>query len=72
MSDLESDLKTTAESVRADAARLEAIEVEKLQLDPSDPEMLALSHEAESLARRILPETVAQRELATEASADPG
>jgi hypothetical protein len=71
MSELESDLKTTTESIRADASRLEAIEAEKLQLDPGDPRMLALSNEAEHLARRILPETVAQSELAAEAAADP-
>lgn len=64
MSDLERDLRATAEDIAADAARLQTIEEEKARLDPSDPRVVELSAESERLARRLVPKTAAERELA--------
>jgi hypothetical protein len=67
MLDAESDLRATAEDLEADARRLLEIEAEKQTLEATDARMLELSIEAEQIARRMVPKTVAQVELATEA-----
>jgi hypothetical protein len=67
MSDLDHDLRATTEDIAADAARLKQIEEEKGRLRPDDPRVLALSQEGEAIARRLVPKTVAEREIATEA-----
>jgi hypothetical protein len=64
MSELERDLRATAEDVAADAARIQEIEEEKARLDPSDPRVVELAAESEQLARRLVPKTAAERELA--------
>ena len=69
MSDLDGDLRATAEDIAADAARLQAIEEEKARLDPSDPRVAELSAEGEKLAHRLVPKTAAERELAEAAKA---
>lgn len=69
MSDLERDLRATAEDVAADAARIQEIEEEKARLDPSDPQVPELAAESERLARRLVPKTIAERELADAAQA---
>lgn len=71
MSEPEEDLRSTAEDVAADAARLLIIEAEKAHLDPGDPRADELSAEAVRLARRLVPKTVAQREL-TDAAGPTG
>jgi hypothetical protein len=72
VSDLESDLRATAEDIAADAARLTAIEDEKARLGTDDPRLGELSAESEAIARRLVPKTVAERELADEATASDG
>jgi hypothetical protein len=67
MSDLHDDLRATADSIAADAERLAAIEIEKEGLDANDPRMVELSAESQQLARRLIPKTTAELELATEA-----
>ena len=64
MSELEHDTRATAESIAADAARLTGIEEEKADLDADDPRLVELSVESDKLARRIVPKTAAERELA--------
>lgn len=64
MSDTESDLRATAEDIAADSTRLASIEVEKARLDARDPRMAELSAESEQIARRMVPKTAAERELA--------
>jgi hypothetical protein len=64
VSELENDLRATAEDISADAERLSRIEDEKTGLDARDPRMTELSAESEELARRIVPKTLAERELA--------
>jgi hypothetical protein len=72
VSELENDLRATAEDIAADAARLTAIEDEKARLGTDDPRLLELSAESEAIARRLVPKTAAERELATEAVATDG
>ncbi len=67
MSEAEDDLRATADSIASDAERLAAIEEEKLTLPISDPRILELSAAAESIARNLVPKTVAERSLAAEA-----
>lgn len=68
MSDLEGDFRATTEDIAADAARLKEIEEEKSGVDPADARAQALSEESEQIARRLVPKTVAERELTDEAS----
>jgi hypothetical protein len=63
VSDAENDLRATAEDIAADSARLTRIEVEKARLDGDDPRLTDLSAESEKIARRLVPKTVAEREL---------
>lgn len=72
VSDLENDLRATAEDIAADAARLAAIEEEKARLGSDDPRLLELSAEGEAIARRLVPKTAAETELAAEALATNG
>ena len=69
MDDLEEDLRATAQSIEADADRLSAIEDEKKLLGSADPRLAELSREAEMIAKRLVPKTVAERELAGESQA---
>jgi len=64
VSDTEDELRATAEDIAADSARLASIEEEKAGLDARDPRMPDLSAESEQIARRLVPKTVAERELA--------
>jgi hypothetical protein len=66
VSDLEGDLRATAEDIAADASRLKEIEETKADLDPADPLTQKLSRESERIARRIVPKTVAEREITEE------
>jgi hypothetical protein len=68
MSDLEGDFRATSEDIAADAGRLKEIEEEKAQLDPADPRAQELSEESERIARRLVPKTIAEREMADEAN----
>ncbi len=71
MDDLEEDIRATAQSIEADADRLAAIEDEKTQLAPTDPRLLELSREAEVIAKRLVPKTVAERALVVEKVSGP-
>jgi len=68
-SDLEGDLRATAEDIAADAAQIKAIEEKKASLDADDPEVQVLAAKSEQLARQLVPKTVAEREI-TEAIGD--
>lgn len=68
MSDLEGDFRATSEDIAAEAGRLKAIEEEKSRLDPADPRAQELSEESERIARRLVPKTVAEREITDEAN----
>jgi hypothetical protein len=66
MDELEDDIRATAQSIEGDADRLAAIEDEKKLLDSADPRLLELSQEAEVIAKRLVPKTVAERALVVE------
>jgi len=68
MSDLEGDFRATSEDIAADATRLKEIEEEKARLDPADPRAQELSEESERIARRLVPKTVAEREITDQAN----
>ncbi len=70
MTELEEDLRATAEAVAADAERLAAIEREKQSLDSDDPRLLELSVAAEAIAKALVPKTIAERRLAAEVAGD--
>ncbi|HET9084484.1 MAG TPA: hypothetical protein VFN41_08780 [Candidatus Limnocylindrales bacterium] len=70
MSDLEGDFRATSEDIAADAARLNEIEEEKTHLDPGDPRAQELAEESERIARRLVPKTVAEREMTDQANGD--
>jgi hypothetical protein len=67
VADLEDDLRSTADSIAADAERLAAIEEAKQGLEADDPRMVELSAESERLAANLMPKTSAELALATEA-----
>ena len=60
------DLKATSEAIVADADRLRRIEERKRTLADGDPQLVTLSEEAEAIARRLVPKTVAERQLTVE------
>jgi hypothetical protein len=66
MDDLEEDIRAAAQSIEGDADRLAAIEDEKKLLTSDDPRLLELSREAEVIAKRLVPKTVAERALVSE------
>jgi hypothetical protein len=70
VTELDDDLKATAESVIDDSRRLEAIENEKSQLEASDPRVTELADEARALARRILLKTEIEQQLVADSTAD--
>ena len=67
-SDLEDDLRSTADTIALDAAVLARIEDEKSGLEVDDPRVGALSLEAEEVATRLLQEVRIERQL-TDAAA---
>ncbi len=67
MSELEDDLRATADSIAGDAERLAAIEEEKQGLKVGDPRMVELSAKSDRLALKLVPKTTAELALAKEA-----
>lgn len=67
MPSMDDDLRATADDIAADAARMAAIEEEKVGLDADDSRMVELSAESARLARRLVPKTQVELELAREA-----
>jgi hypothetical protein len=63
VSEIEGDIRATAEDLAADALRVHEIEEAKGHLEVDDPRMMELSVESERIARRMVPKTVAEREL---------
>lgn len=72
MLNTDDDLHATAESIADDARRLMAIEEEKEHLGADDPRVVELSQKSQALARRLVPKTTAELELATEAQSGCG
>jgi len=70
VSEVEDDLKATADAISADARRLLAIEEAKLELDPRDPMVPMLSAESRAISQRLVVETEVEDELATTLAED--
>ncbi|MBX3032136.1 MAG: hypothetical protein KF809_18475 [Chloroflexi bacterium] len=68
MSDVDDDLKATAEAAAEDARRLMELEQEKAQLPADDPRVRELSDEARALGDRLAQVTDIEHQLAIIAS----
>ncbi len=66
MPDPEADLRSTSESIQDDATRLKGLEEQKSALDPSDPLVVELSRQVETLVRTISTKARAETELSEE------
>jgi hypothetical protein len=66
MQDPEEDLRATSESIQDDADQLKRLEARKTSLDPTDPLVLDLSRQIESLVQRIAEKARAERDLSEE------
>ena len=69
MTDHKEDLRSTAESIRRDAQRVQDLESEKIALDPADPKVVQLSHQVERIAAGLRDKAVAEREISQEIQA---
>ena len=72
MSEIEDDLRATAEAIISDAEKVKGIEQEKLDLPPGDARIPELADEAEEVAERILQEATVERELAAKQAEEAG
>jgi len=63
------DLRATESAIQHDAARVADLEQQKAARDPSDPEVLKISHQVEQLAESLHDKATAERALAQEIQA---
>jgi len=70
LTELESDIRATADSVAADAERLQAIEETKASLSVGDPRLAELSLEAETLTAKMARKARVESALVREAQPD--
>jgi hypothetical protein len=68
LSELDEDLRSTAEDIFADAGELKAVERVKAGLPAGDPRLLSLAKKAEALGEKIAEKTATERKLADEAA----
>lgn len=68
VSELEEDLRATAEDIVADATELTAIEKRKAVMAPEDPRLVGLAKKAEELGSKIAEKTSSELALAKDAS----
>ena len=69
LTEVESDLRATAESVSVDAERLQALEDVKAKLSGDDPSLVAIAEHAKKLADEISSKASAELSLARKAAA---
>ncbi len=67
MSDIDDDLHAIADEIAHDAAGLQAIEEQKINLAADDPKVIALSMESARLARKVVVNTNIESSIANEA-----
>ena len=63
MSDTGSALRATSDALLADLEALEELERQKRGLQPDDPQLVDTARRVETIARRLLGQSVRQREL---------
>lgn len=68
LTELDEDLRSTAEDIFADAGELKAVERVKAGLPAGDPRILTLSKKADELGEKIAEKTAAELKLAQEAT----
>ena len=68
LSEVEQDLRATAEDIFVDAGELKAIENVKTTLPLDDPRLVGLAKKAEELGEKIAAKTSAELALAKEAA----
>ena len=68
----EDDVRATADSLVADADRLDDVEATKAQLDVQDPRLPALAAEATRLTREMAIKARIEERLIRESQRDPG
>jgi len=68
LTELESDLRATAEGIEADAEHLQAIERQKAALRGDDPNVLELAKDAQAVAEEIEAKASIETALAKEES----
>lgn len=65
---VESDIRATGDEIVADAEHLQAVEQEKVSLDPKDPRRMELTLEGERLTSRMKLRAKVETALVTEAA----
>jgi hypothetical protein len=68
VSDLEADLRATAEDIAADAGELATIEKKKAAMPPEDPRLRDLAKKADELGDKIAAKTSVELALAKDAT----
>ena len=68
MSETGSALRATADALLADLEALEELERQKRGLQPDDPQLVDHARKVETIARRLLGQSVRQRELTSVAN----
>jgi hypothetical protein len=63
LTELEADIKATAEDIATDAERVLQIESEKVRLRPDDPRLVELARESESLTAKMAVKAKAETAL---------
>jgi len=63
VSETGSALRATSDALLADLAALEELERQKRGLEPDDPQLVDTARKVETIARRLLGQSVKQREL---------
>ena len=66
MADAQDDLRATAESLADDAQQVQELEEKKLEMDPADPRMVAVSNQVESLVEKMAGKAGIEREISEE------
>ena len=67
MSETSSALRETSDALIRDLERLASLERDKRQMTPQDPRLVKIADEVESLALRVLGQSVRQRKLTEDA-----
>jgi hypothetical protein len=68
VSDVEEDLRSTAEDIVADASELKSIEKKKARMAPGDPGLVELARAAGELGEEIAAKTAMELKLAKDAT----
>jgi hypothetical protein len=68
LTDIANDVKATGSDIAVDAERIREIEEEKVTLDLSDPRLLELANESESISAKVAVKAKVETALIEEAA----